>query len=498
MRLPSFLASLLFATLAIAQPNVLLVIADDLGLDPTPNYLPGPQKANMPNLEALMADGLTFDNAWADPLCSPTRSTMLTGRYGFRTGVLNANALSQLPPNEITLHRYLTNSGSPYATSIIGKWHLNGQLPNPAYPNFMGIPYYAGLIAGAVSDYYAWNLTVNGVQTPSTAYITTTITDMAIDWIEQQDAPWFCWLAYTAPHTPFHLPPLNMHTQGALPTDQASIDADPLPYYLAMVESLDYEMGRLLGTLSAEELANTVIIFIGDNGTDRNVIQAPYGMMQSKGTLFEGGVHVPLVIAGPGVSRAGQREGALVNSSDLFTTIVELTGEVLPTYEDSRSLVPMLTQPDLSVHECLYADVEDQTVGHASRDAQYKLISFGDGTRRFYDLLTDPYEQSNLLPGGLNAPQQTAYDRLLTGCELFAGINESSAATLSIHPNPAAKQLYLGTNDAAVVPYGIHSSTGALVLSGLSNGAQPIELQGLEPGLYTIQVGERFGRFVKE
>src|SRR5690606_18182498 len=108
-------------------------------------------------------------------------------------------------------------------------------------------------------------------------------------------APWFCWLAYTAPHAPFHLPPVNMHTRGALPTDQASIDADPLPYYLAMVESLDFEIGRLFGAIPPADLANTVIIFIGDNGTDRNVVQLPYPMNHAKGSLYEGGVHVPLV-----------------------------------------------------------------------------------------------------------------------------------------------------------------------------------------------------------
>ncbi|MBK8533359.1 MAG: sulfatase-like hydrolase/transferase [Flavobacteriales bacterium] len=289
----AFAASLFCIATSAQQPNVLLIIADDLGLDPTPNYLPGPQKAAMPNLEAMMANGITFDNVWADPLCSPTRSTIITGRYGFRTGVLNANTAAMISPNEVILHRYLSNIGSPYATSLIGKWHLNGQTSGPAYPNFMGVPHYAGLLAGAVADYYAWSLTVNAVQTPRTDYITTAITDLGIEWIGQQTQPWFCWLAYTAPHVPFHLPPLNMHTQGPLPTDQASITANPLPYFLAMVESLDYEMGRLLATIPADELANTVIIFIGDNGTDRNVIQAPHAMNHGKGTLYEGGVHVP-------------------------------------------------------------------------------------------------------------------------------------------------------------------------------------------------------------
>ena len=302
------------------QPNILLVIADDLGLDPVPGYMPGPVKASMPRLEALMGEGLTFDNVWMNPLCAPTRSTILTGRYGYQTGVLNAAELSLLPADETTLHRYLSESGSGYASCIIGKWHLGGLDPDPAYPNVMGIPHFAGLLSGAVNNYYNWPLTIDGVTAQSSDYITTAITEMAIDWIDQQATPWFCWLAYTAPHTPLHLPPLNMHSQGALPTDQASITADPLPYFLAMTESVDYEMGRLLDALPPEVRANTVVIFMGDNGTDAGVIQMPYLPNHGKGTLFEGGVRVPLVIAGPAITRMGQHEEALRWAARPWTT----------------------------------------------------------------------------------------------------------------------------------------------------------------------------------
>ena len=169
-----FVAALFIHLVSTAQQsNILLVIADDVGLDPVPGYLPGPQKATMPNLGALMAQGLSFDNVWASPLCSPTRSTIITGRYGYQTGVLNPGELSLLPADEITLHRYLTDNGSGYASCIIGKWHLGGSAPDPAYPNAMGVPHYAGLLSGAVNNYYTWPLTVNGSTSPSTAYITT-------------------------------------------------------------------------------------------------------------------------------------------------------------------------------------------------------------------------------------------------------------------------------------------------------------------------------------
>jgi len=478
------------------QPNVLLVIADDLGLDPVPNYLPGPEKANMPNLEALMASGLTFDNVWADPLCSPTRATILTGRYGLRTGVLNANTESLLPSTETTLHRYLDDNTSGYSSSIIGKWHLGGP---PGYPNFLGIPYYAGLRAGAVADYNVWTLTLNGTDTPRTDYITTAITDLGIQWIGQQTEPWFCWLAYTAPHVPFHLPPLEMHNQGALPTDQASIDADPLPYFIAMVESLDYEMGRLLATLSPAVRANTVVIFIGDNGTDRNVIQSPYGMLQGKGTLFEGGVRVPLVISGPGVSRVGQRETALVNSSDLFTTIVELTGHALPNYYDSHSLVPMLSQVDLSVRDCLYAEVSDNTDGSTYRNGRYKRIQHANGNEFFYDLLLDPFENNNLLSGTLTTEQEMEFNALVASCDLQVGIRDVPLNSFAIHPDPVSTILTVTHSFKGRVAFTIRSTSGALVATGtIKSDKHDIDVGFLPAGCYLFGIGDQRKRFVKQ
>ena len=498
-----FVAALVIHLVSTAQqPNILLVIADDVGLDPVPGYLPGPQKATMPNLSALMAQGLSFDNVWASPLCSPTRSTIITGRYGYQTGVLNPGELSLLPADEITLHRYLTDSGSGYASCIIGKWHLGGSAPDPAYPNVMGVPHYAGLLSGAVNNYYTWPLTVNGSTSPSTAYITTTITDMAIDWIDQQTTPWFCWVAYNAPHTPYHLPPLDLHSQGALPADQASINANPLPYYLAMLESVDHELGRLLAALTPAELANTVVLFIGDNGTEVDVIQAPYLQNHGKGTLYEGGVRVPFVMAGPGVTRAGEREDALVSSVDLFATIVELTGASLPAYEQSRSLVPMLSQSGQSVRSCLYTDVSiTGSSGSAIRDARWKLINFDSGQQRFYDLLNDPWEEVNLLLGGLTAAEQIAFDALNNACDLSTSVPvQPTETSFSIRPNPVREVLLVDAAGDAPVNVRVRDALGRVVLERAAT--RQLEMIALKSGLYAVEVeqGERRGvfRIVKE
>lgn len=136
-------------------------------------------------------------------------------------------------------------------------------------------------------SYWNWTLTENGTQTKQDTYITSKFTDLAIDWTQKQNNPWFLWLAYTAPHTPFHLPPNELHSQNNLENTEEAIEKNPLPYYQAMLESLDTEIGRLLDSMSQEERENTLIIFMGDNGTPNQVIQAPYEKRKAKGSLYQ-------------------------------------------------------------------------------------------------------------------------------------------------------------------------------------------------------------------
>jgi len=304
------------------KPNILLIIADDMGLDATPNYNVGSIKPNMPNLEVMMNTGIRFNNFWSNPTCTPTRGTILTGKYGFRTGVTEVGGV--MPLSETSLQSHLDNTGSGYNHAVVGKWHLANN--DASHPTNMGVNYYAGLLSGGVQSYTSWNFTENGQTSNTTEYTTTKFTDLAIDWVEQQTQPWFLWLAYNAPHTPFHLPPNNLHNQGNLPTDQASVDANPLPYYMAMLEAMDTEIGRLLSSMSATERENTVIIFIGDNGTPGETAQE-YISSRAKGSIYNGGINVPMVISGKNVLRVNAVEEALINSTDLFATISELAGE---------------------------------------------------------------------------------------------------------------------------------------------------------------------------
>ena len=172
------------------QPNVLLVIADDMSIEACPGYGIGATKPHMPNLQKLIDNGVSFDNFWTKPICSPTRATILSGKYGYNSGVLDVQDNGTIKADEKTLHQYINEiSGNGYSHSIIGKWHLSPREPNR--PTQMGIGYYAGLLGGAVSDYGSWQFTENGQTTTSNEYVTKKFTNLAIDWINDQDKPGF-------------------------------------------------------------------------------------------------------------------------------------------------------------------------------------------------------------------------------------------------------------------------------------------------------------------
>ena len=483
-------AALAMPCLLAAQPNILLVIADDLGLDPVPGYLSGPQKAVMPTLDSLRNVGLTFDQTWATPLCSPTRAAIITGRTGPATGVLGVDTLSTLDQAETTLFEHLTAQGTGHTMALIGKWHLGGGQPALDDPAQQGVPYFSGILGGGVINYASWPQVTNGMQVTNTDYITEVLTDSAIAWTGRQTQPWICWLAYNAPHSPYHLPPLHLHTQDALPDNAAAIAANPLPYYLAMAESMDSELGRLLASLPPTVRANTTVVLIGDNGTPGEVIQSPYIPLRAKGTLFQGGVHVPLVIAGAGVSRAGEREPALVSVTDLFATLVELTGAPSPGVSSSLSLVPLLTQAGLPHRDCVRTDVfnsQAQAAGSAVRDVQYKRIDPGNGNARFHDLVNDPYEVSNLLIGGLTPAEQEVYNALANGCTSTTALSEASPRTaIGIHPNPGTG-LFLVTGVEQAGNAALLDLVGHVVRHvRLERGSTSLDLGQLHPGTYVL------------
>ena len=380
----------------IIQPNIILIISDDQGLDSSAQYNFSNNPPVTPNLDQLASDGIVFENAWATPACTTTRSTLITGKYGVNSGILNVGDI--ISPDSVTLQKYLKEDSdtSNYSSAVIGKWHLGGNSPAANHPSTMGVDYYAGSLRGTIDDYESWPLTINGQTSQTTTYHTTKVTDLAIDWIEIQTAPWFLWLAYVAPHSPFHLPPQSLHTQN-LPGTSADINANPRNYYLAAIEAMDTEIGRLLASLTQAERDNTIILYLGDNGTPGRVTDRSVYANGSKGNLTQGGLAAPMIASGAGVSRKNMRENALVGSTDFFVTIANIAGSKTNTIEDSKSFKNLLATSNSKHRDYLYSDYSgDNVSGWAVRNTQYKLTTTGAG-QELHDLSADPFENSNLL-----------------------------------------------------------------------------------------------------
>ena len=395
----SFLLALPSA--AVAQPNILLIIADDMGLDASRCYQLGDQQAPMPTVEAMCDTGMVFENTYAAPTCSPTRASIMSGFYGFRTGVgapVSPDGDNQLSPDTPTLFDALTPAG--YASSVIGKWHISGRDPDYDAPADMGVSDYFGLYSGGLRDYSNWIAIKNGQEIQINGYSTTVLTEHAIDWIDAQEQPWFLWLAYNAPHAPFHLPPDDLHNFDDLPDDRASVEADPLPYYQAMLEALDTEIGRLIASMTEDERANTVIMFIGDNGSPNQVTRQLFSDHGAKGTLYDSGTRVPFVVTGPGVERG--RSDAFVNTTDLHATIAGLAGAEVST-PDSIDFTPVLNG-ETGTRDYIYVEqfAQRQTrggdvYGWSIREGDFKLVVPEHQAQELYNVTDDPFELNNLL-----------------------------------------------------------------------------------------------------
>ncbi|MEL6804993.1 MAG: sulfatase-like hydrolase/transferase, partial [Bacteroidota bacterium] len=355
-------------TLTFAQkqtPNVLLIIADDMGIDVTEGFgIPG-DKPVTPTLDSLRQGGLAFSNCWATPQCTPSRAAIMSGRYGIKTGVMRPPG--NLDPSFTSVFNQIRNESElDYSMAAIGKWHIEGNQGNLDHPAEHGLDHYEGVYNAMVDDYYSWSKVINGTTEEVDEYATTHFTDAAIDWIADQNQPWFLWLAHVAPHSPFHTPPDGLYTTE--PTDNRS-------RYFAMVEAMDHEIGRLLNSLDEESKENTVIFFIGDNGTP-GAISDYYPQGHAKASIYEGGLRVPLIAAGKNVDRMGETESDLVQITDLYATILELLDIQLPGgIHNSLSIKPLLECGDRSLREINYSDYEDDnTLVWATRTQQYKLI----------------------------------------------------------------------------------------------------------------------------
>ena len=408
-------------------PNILIVIADDFGLDlasfdqSAPCFAVGDTSNDpaLPTLARLCQDGIRFTRAWATPTCSPTRASLLTGTLPSRHGVGGpVGANNGLALTATTLPGLLEGTG--YARANIGKWHVSQGESDPAA---LGWDYYAGSLSGALGSYSSWDQTEQGATTPATGYLTSRTVDDALGWLGGVTAqPWLLWLAFNAPHTPLHVPPSELHGYSLVdPPDTGGFDAQP--YVAAMSQAMDTELGRLVAWLEAEgEWDNTVVFFFGDNGTVGRAADAPWGQGTAKGSLREGGVAVPLVIAGAGVS-GGRAIQDVVSVIDVFATALELAGVEAPV-GDAVSLVPYLAGTAEAVRDVVMTEQfggvggsGQAEEGKAITNGAHKLICDDDGAVLLFDLggayeeTVDLYEEG-VGAGALQATYEELRDRL--------------------------------------------------------------------------------------
>jgi len=503
------------------SPNILLIIADDLGVDAINGYNIGSFDPTTPHLDSIRNNGVTFANAWSSPVCTPTRAGMMSGMYGSTNGVKTAPG--NLDTTLTSLLKAIKISNPIYTTAVTGKWHISKPV-NALHPIWHGTDHYMGVLEGGVVAYDNWDKTENNVTASSADYATTYFTDDAVNWINNQSNTWFMWLAHIAPHTPLHVPPTNMFTQ---PSTNSQ-----LKKYIAMIESLDYEVGRLLDSLSPAVKANTTIIFIGDNGTPHNVLQ-DYPANHGKETLYQGGIHVPMFVSGYGVSRIGETENSLVNVVDIYATVLELTGSNLPGgIYNSLSFNHLLTSSSFPKRQYNFSELDSNQTsinmqGYAIRDSVYKLIEYHDGQQEMYNLIVDPLETNNLLLGTLSTQEQTlkveleneanqrrtawsCKDDIQNGDEsgidcggsycspCATGINSLAINNdVNIYPNPVKEKLIIEAKETYRLT--IKNSEGKIVKkSKINAGLNTISLRELPSGMYFITGFNSSTRFAEK
>ena len=316
-----------------SKPNILLILADDMGWGDLRCH--GNDKIDTPSLDKLQSQSVELDRFFVSPLCSPTRSSLLTGRHHLRLGVLSTTGgLEVIRGEEVTIAEGLHSAG--YSTGCFGKWHNGSNHPSTA--RGQGFNEFFGFSGGFFSNYFDPELEHDGVTAIRKGFITDVIADKAIDFIERnQSHPFFCYVPFNACHSPMQAPEglfTKYRNHGFEPKEAA---------VYAMVENLDTNVGRLLAKLDATGLArNNIVLFASDNGP--NTVRFNGGMRGIKGNIFEGGIRVPCFIRWPGKLEAGKIIQHIAQHVDLFPTLLDLVDVPLPMSRplDGISLAPLL------------------------------------------------------------------------------------------------------------------------------------------------------------
>jgi len=391
------------AQLASRRPNVLLIITDDQGYGDL--GLHGNEQIGTPTLDRLGRESLRFDRFFVSPLCSPTRASLLTGRYSLRTGVSGvAEGQETMRAEEVTIAEALGAAG--YRTGLFGKWH-NGE-HFPYTPNGQGFQEAFGFNLGHWNNYFDTTLKHNGRGVKTKGFITDVLTDAAIEFISaKRDQPFFCYLSYNAPHSPFQVPDKYFDKYQAKGLD------DYLASVYGMVENVDDNIARVLGRLDELKLRdNTIVIFVTDNGP--NGARFNGGMRGVKGSLHEGGSRVPFFLRWPARFKQPRLITQIAAHIDVFPTLLELCGAPTPKTlpQDGRSLIPLLEGKEGDWPDrMLFTQHRLNPNTGAVRTERYRLVNEGRGWELF-DMESDPAQKRNIA-----AEQPEVAKRLTTAYE---------------------------------------------------------------------------------
>lgn len=406
------------------KPNYIIIMTDDQGYGDLSCM--GNTDFVTPNLDALAESGARFTNWYSgSPVCSPSRASLLTGRYpgnaGVRAILAGHRKASGLTKDAPTIATALKDQG--YNTSIIGKWHLG--LAEQSRPNQNGFDHFWGFMAGCV-DYFShifyWGMS-DGKVNPTHdlwndekeiyengSYLTEMITENAVKEIRnysEKDAPFLLYVAYNAPHYPMHAPKKYMDRFSHLPWDRQVM--------AAMLSAVDDGVGDIIDELKRNgQYENTCIFFQSDNGPSRESrnwmdgTPDPYyggltgGLKGHKFSLFEGGIRVPGILSWPGTIPGGQVIHEPCAAMDIFPTFLKLAGGNPADYElDGLDIMDVVMEQKESPHDYIFWEMEGQT---AVRYVNYKLVLQGKLTEQegveepvfLSDLSVDPSESHNL------------------------------------------------------------------------------------------------------
>jgi arylsulfatase A len=400
------------------RPNIVFILADDLGYAQLGCY--GSEYYQTPNLDQLAREGMQFTDAYAAcAVCSPTRASIMTGKYPARlhlTDFIAGNKrthypLTQpewqkyLPLEEVTVAEFLKEQG--YSTAIFGKWHLSQHKTPPESLPFN--PDKQGFEESFVTYKPSGGLSQPWQGAEQDAHNVDTITSLALDFIDRNRSnPFILFVSHNTIHDP-----LKEKAETVAKYEQQPDTKKPEnhPVIAAMIERLDNSCGTILAGIKEAGLEdNTIVVFFADNGgKDAYALQTP--LRAGKGWIYEGGIREPLIVKWKGHVEPGTRSDALVSSIDLLPTFLEMTGvENLPESIDGKSFVPVLDNPGMEVHEKLfwhyphYHGGSGMLPGGAIRSGNWKLIEWyeksllGENESAFelYDLENDIGETRDL------------------------------------------------------------------------------------------------------